>query len=619
MIRPDRRPIFVLDEQIHLARGLKDVCLSAYGPHGRPKAVHVNPKSNSVHVTSISSRLFGYFSIKAPIVRLLVQLVDGHRESVGDGGLFAMALAAGLIERGWSSGHPIPLVVQSYRMALTWTVDLMDQITTKVSWGDMRAMLELVKSSFTARAVTRLSEQTTHFLAVLLVQAFLTGLEINPKTGLVAVPSVRVLSLVGKDTMASEVLDGVIVDIPLPIGAPRSLSKVRTVLYNVNLDLSANEQYSENMHVKIAAVASSPLPDSARDWTTTEASKTLMHQLADTWTKLGVGLVASQKRIHPYLLHLLITRGIVPLQRLSIRHIQAVHAAIGGKLLGSVRVEALKQEGVLGTLERMDERILSGKRHLYFTKKTTRMSTLVAYSCDKQAADELQEQIEGSLRTLKHFLSTNSVLPGGGCFESIASAYLRARLRERWPMGSSDAIVSGASSSLGINDQKLVRMMGSSVMDFVRCLEDFVVAVAPSSPSSSSACSSSSSDSQIEDSLCFTALPSILSNFPQHHSVQHLYDCHSISDSTSSERIARVAEHSSYYGWVEGHSSPQPVLKGVSAAGGASRDNKKLEISGTSVLDASFVKRKALQQAVEAACIVLRVDNVFAHTRRSVE
>ena len=95
---------------------VKQLCLSSYGPRGKSKIVHINPKSYSVKTTSISTRIFSHLNVKDPIVDLLMKLVADVRTSCGDSGLYAMQIAAGLIERGWKSNIPIATVIEVSRM-----------------------------------------------------------------------------------------------------------------------------------------------------------------------------------------------------------------------------------------------------------------------------------------------------------------------------------------------------------------------------------------------------------------------------------------------------------------------------------------------------------------------
>jgi len=63
----------------------------------RLKVIHLNPNDPSPVVTSSSTAIFRSLPIDNPIARVLVSLIEKNRELCGDGGLFMLAFAAGLL------------------------------------------------------------------------------------------------------------------------------------------------------------------------------------------------------------------------------------------------------------------------------------------------------------------------------------------------------------------------------------------------------------------------------------------------------------------------------------------------------------------------------------------
>ena len=73
--------------------------------------------------------------------------------------------------------------------------------------------------------------------------------------------------------------------------------------------------------------------------------------LVAQWRALGVGAVLSQKLLHPTLRAHLLASGIVPVERLSIRHAQATHALCGGAMIGVAAAPAsVAALGQLGSI-----------------------------------------------------------------------------------------------------------------------------------------------------------------------------------------------------------------------------------------------------------------------------
>lgn len=100
----------------------------------------------------------------------------------------------------------------------------------------MKCVLQLAQSALVTRALYRLSPCEKDVPAVLLVHGLIADLAMDHAVGVLSVPRVRVRCLVGRDALESEMLDEVLLDIPLPPSAPRALTSTNTSPYNVNLD-----------------------------------------------------------------------------------------------------------------------------------------------------------------------------------------------------------------------------------------------------------------------------------------------------------------------------------------------------------------------------------------------
>jgi chaperonin GroEL (HSP60 family) len=352
-------------------------------------------------------------------------------------------------------------------------------------------------------------------------------------------------------------------------------------LYNVNLDFSASEQFSE--HVPVAVVARAGEDE---EWATSEQSQRAMEELCDEWARLGVGLVASQKRIHPFLKHRLLAMGVVPLERLSIRHIQALHSVIGGKLLGTLKLEAMHVPGARGHLQGMRERVLGGRRYLQLdcdASGSRKKSTLLAWAVDKQAADELEAQLEDVLLLLKHAIKDGAVVPGGGCFEALLAAHLRARVQ------ASEAEEEGNNA-----ETRLLRsMLRECVLLFADVVQRFVASLAP----------------------CTLGDAATLAGVEESTRV--------LLEANTSFRSCDTSQ--CYWGWKHRCPDPVKVLQVAPAAAvavGSETKAQKAHVvnsNDNTIIDLALVKRRAIQQAVETAGVILRLDCLFAHTSKSVQ
>jgi hypothetical protein len=90
---------------------------------------------------------------------------------------------------------------------------------------------------------------------------------------------------------------------------------------------------------------------------------------------LGIRIVASQKLIHPLLQTFFIekvlkfaiiilnrNKGILPLERISFRHLEAVQIACGAKVLSSMFTNSRILLSYLGYVHKLEEKEIQGKK-----------------------------------------------------------------------------------------------------------------------------------------------------------------------------------------------------------------------------------------------------------------
>jgi hypothetical protein len=154
------------------------------------------------------------------------------------------------------------------------------------------------------------------------LRAFITSLDEDAADGGGAgllCPCVRYISVEGLDVLASEALESaILIDHPMPPTAPDRLANVAVALYNVSLQVPGVEGTGVRIHATAGdtgdtgagAGAGAGAGEDGGDggggaqasmWSTREAEATALARLGQTLVDLGVGLLASQKLIHPFL------------------------------------------------------------------------------------------------------------------------------------------------------------------------------------------------------------------------------------------------------------------------------------------------------------------------------
>lgn len=365
-------------------------------------------------------------------------------------------------------------------------------------------------------------------------------------------PGVRPLAVIGPRTEASQVLHGVLLDTPWPAGAalPRGDGAVTRdlsiALYDVCLEASmptgldatvrftvlqddapgddaraappgvppeapavavghkCSDAPRHGAPLDVAPVTSAGGGGPAVSATSQAAAEALLARFADGVAAAGAHVLASQQRIAPALTRLLLARGVLPLPRLSLRHIGAVR-----RLSGAIPLSHLSapRVGDLGRLGGVRELWLADRSYLHLlpparsqppmAAKPPRppqpVVTLVLCAPNRAASEELSAVVSCALATVGTALSQRRprVVPGAGCVELLLAAQLRRQATPTPPMplcescagpdaapDAADTATSAAASDSSSSPANLDRLRRQACTVLADSLEAVVAALA---------------------------------------------------------------------------------------------------------------------------------------------
>eukprot|EP00954_Amorphochlora_amoebiformis_P014600 1141440-Amorphochlora_amoeboformis.AAC.2 len=367
------------DLSLSQIRVLRRLALTSIGPYGRPKLVHLHPSNRSVRVANSSDRIFTTLPIHHPILRSLLSTALAHKSHRGDGGLSLVALTCSLMEAVRISPLPLHSLLHSLHSALSQTLHYLRSsscaCSIPVDWTDPRVPLGLAHASITPSCGPRASPELVRVAA----RAFL--LSFPDRQSLDHHSPVRILTISSRTPLSvhsslgrsrAQLLDCIVVDIPLPAGALTSRSgPLTTLIYTANLDFKdylTDTAVSRTLELSsIAAVSDGEnkkgTSKASAAWTASSVQISEMDRLVDTWRNNRIDVVASQRRMHPYIITRLLASGITPIQRLSKRwHIGAFERVSGAKAIGNFLGEGFK--GRMGKVAGYMQAIVGERRNL---------------------------------------------------------------------------------------------------------------------------------------------------------------------------------------------------------------------------------------------------------------
>ena len=326
-----RSSTLALDTLSHLAS-------TCYGPAGRSKIVRANASGGGLTVTSTSHKLFSALALHEPIAKVVLELLVARQAKGADGGLFTVLLTTGLLRGAWRSSLPPRVFAALVPEALARCASYArcGSLAGRLRISHLPTLLALVRGVLAPKhvALPAGDHAALQQLCVLVVSAFVRAvpraapLPDSSREAAVAeeglapaacraarlLPTLRQLPLVGRHVRESELIDGVLLDLPAPprLAALASAAgrPVRVALYVESLHAVLPASHGAHATLECGGGEAAAL-----------ASEEMLRRFADGVVAAGVSLLLCQKLVAPALLRLLDERNVLVLPRLSLRHI----------------------------------------------------------------------------------------------------------------------------------------------------------------------------------------------------------------------------------------------------------------------------------------------------------
>lgn len=461
----------------HAHKGLEQLqrlATSSFGPRGRSKLL-TNAHGGAITVTSISHRLVANLRPEDPLAKVLLELLSTRQARGADGGLFTVIFATALLRGAAESRMPPRVFTALLPEALTACATHLRSgrcaAAAPFRVSALPCLLALVHAVLSPKrvAVGSASPGELRHVCLLLVQAFVQSIGSSavdgPSPSEPAVsarasapvtmaqrlfPGVRMLPLPGRQIGDCDLLDGVVLDVPLPppLEAQRSARPLVVALYDVSLVAAVS---GLGARVVISDAEEDATDDSA-------AAAHLFGRFAAALAARGVGLLACQKIVPTRLQDELTQRGVLTLPRLSLRHVGAVR-----RLSGATPVSAMTPppDGALGRVGGLVDLRVAGKSYLHLLPAPQEppaaagactqpastvgtcggeclhghrpsaglpVSTLLLFGPSESATEELEVVASTALNTLRATLVGGAprLVAGGGCVELLLADHLRS-------------------------------------------------------------------------------------------------------------------------------------------------------------------------------------------------
>jgi len=350
-----------------------------YGPSGSCAVLRANQRSGASVVSAIGGRFLEGL-VEQPIGCLvLTNTASSQHENEGDGSLFATFVACSLIKRTLERG-PLPpaaraITATTFHRCLEWCVEHLQlpsshclaypTVGMPLRVSHLPSMLALLHAILAPKKLAAHDAVSVDAIAVQVLQAFLAtcpekklpcdlGLDITSATNTINA-GIRIHKVIGSRHDMSRCIEGVIIDTPMPVG-PSYEQRLeypvggRVLLFTVPLDVVFEShsghsfgadtslspfEISRNVAASGRLRCKSNSIDKTRWVPKVEQDEALAAMMVGACQQLGVSVVISQRVISRHLQEQLMKAGVLPLERVSVRHVQAVMRLTGAQPLGT--------------------------------------------------------------------------------------------------------------------------------------------------------------------------------------------------------------------------------------------------------------------------------------------
>lgn len=475
---------------VNICRVLNDVASSSIGPLGK---VHVMKRGIGANANfdmlSSSELLLDQLSFDHPIAKILSQALRAHNRSYHDHGYSFLFYCTGFVLRlldqddqvadnSMSRSGTFESLVTTmmnlpkfshveaewcHRLLSNWIDQFFDVFPSKrtATVDNIPLITQFLCSILSSNHLVNMRDDEVQMLAIQLIKTFYRSVLPTSTTTPNAhrqfqtgpsISHVHIRTVVHPDTdlTQSKLVDGVLLDMTMPIEARYLIHKhgniqnLKVILYDVILDDNAtipsskfnvsppeNGPNADSKTIVIGGDSSNTTPKS-----NIESLESRSIVFYEGWIsklmEMKIGIVACQKTIQPYVKSKLINRGILPLERLSLRHIEQFKQVSQAHVLSELSLHNLDDHTVIGSLKLMNEVLINGRSYIHIEghEQNNPRTTLILHTAFQHQVSDLEYMCQKALKLLCRIASsgTTEMVPAGGISELALAQFLNQKV-----------------------------------------------------------------------------------------------------------------------------------------------------------------------------------------------
>ncbi len=417
------QPIFILPEgtqrtsgkqaqrvNISAAQQVAEQVKSTLGPKGMDKMLV--DSLGDVTVTNDGITILEEMSIEHPSAKMIVEVAKTQEEEVGDGTTTAVVLAGELLKNAESlleqNVHPT-VITKGYRMAFEKAIELLNNISEKISLKDVKLMNNIAITAMTGKG----SEYAKEHLAELIVQAIKSISEEKDGKIIINRDDIKLEKKVGAGVEATELVKGIILDKErVHSGMPRIIENVKIALVDSAIEIKNTE-----IDAKIQ------ITDPSQMQAFLDQEEAMLRKMVQKIIGSGANMLICQKGIDDVAQHFLAKNGIYAVRRVKKSDMEKLSRATSGKIITNIEDLSKADLGNAGLVEE----VKVGDEEMTFIRecKNPKSVTMLIRGGTAHVVDEVKRAIEDAIGDLAAALNNGKVVGGAGSSEVEVSRELK--------------------------------------------------------------------------------------------------------------------------------------------------------------------------------------------------
>jgi len=417
------QPILVLSEDalrqtgkdaqkanITAAVSVSEMVRSTLGPRGMDKMLV--DSTGDITITNDGVTILNEMEIQHPAAKMIREVAKTQEQEVGDGTTTAVILAGQLLKKAGDlldQGIHRTTIVKGYRLAASKTIELLNDISQKISLDDIQELKKIALTAMTGKGIESSKEKLAEIAvnAINYIACKENGtVKINPD-------DIQIEKKQGGSVSDTELIEGIVVDKEIVHSAmPKLVKNAKIALLNAALEVKSTET-----DAKIS------ITDPEKMQAFADQESKMLKNLAEKVKDSGANVVFCQKGIDDLVQYYLAKYGILAVRRVKESDMEKLSKATGGRIVSNIKEISSEDLGEAGIVE--EKKIGEDKMVFVRECKEPKAVSILVRGGTEHVVDEAKRAMDDAVLGIASTLELSSYVYGGGAAEIELAGKLR--------------------------------------------------------------------------------------------------------------------------------------------------------------------------------------------------